>query len=371
MLVWFNWIRSNSRTIRKKTTKKKKDNIRLSLLFVLYFVYLVCFVLNTLESPATPEVLMKKLLQTSFALAAAVILISSLTAAQPVAAPAMRIAYRPVTQRAINADVVVVGKVTALEKDLVQAASSPGAKDTVGYKIAVVKIDSTLAGANKLTEIKVGFIPPAKPDPNANPANPPVRPIRPIGRIQAPELKEGQELILFLAKHPSGDFYVIPAMTPPVDLTTEQGKKDLENVKKVTEILADPTKALKSDKPEDRSEAATVVIMKYRSFPASGGETEQVAIPVEESKQILKALTDGEWSNLVRTATSTNLNPVQAFYSLGLTDKDGWIAPVVAPAAPGSAPVDFNAIQKDAFLNWLEGPGKNYQIKKVVPKVQK
>jgi hypothetical protein len=310
---------------------------------------------------------MKKLLQAGFALAVVVNLFHSVAAGQ-VATTTMRIAYRPAAQRAINADVVVVGKVTALEKDLVQAAPSPGAKDTVGYKLAIVKIDSALAGANKLTEIKVGFIPPPKPDPNVNP---PVRPIRPIGRVQTPELKEGQELILFLAKHASGDFYVIPGMTPPVDVTTEQGKKDLENVKKVTAILADPSKSIKSDKPEERSEAATVLILKYRSFPAFGGETEQVAIPIEESKQILKALTDGEWSNLVRTPTSTNLNPVLAFHALGLTDKDGWIAPLIAPAPPGSPPVDFNAIQKDAFLNWLDGPGKNYQIKKIVPKVQK
>jgi hypothetical protein len=308
---------------------------------------------------------MRKMLQAGFVVAVALFLTSSVLA--QVAAPAMKIAFRPVTQRTINSDVVLVGKVTALEKDLVQAPQSPGAKDTVGYKLAVVKVDSVLTGAGKLNEIKVGFIPPPKPDPNA-----PARPIRPIGRIQAPELKEGQELVLFLAKHPSGDFYVIPAMAPPVDVTTDQGKKDLETVKKIAAILSDPKKGLASDNPEDHCEAATVMIMKYRSLPASGVETEQVAIPAEESKELLKALTDGEWSNLARTTTSaTNLNPVQAFHSLGLTDKDGWIAPVIAPSPPGAPPVDFNAIQKDAFLKWLEGPGKNYQIKKNVAKVQK
>ena len=65
------------------------------------------------------------------------------------------------------------------------------------------------------------------------------------------------------------------------------------------------------------------------------------------------------------------MNPVQAFNALGLTDKDGWIAPAIAPSPPGAPPVDFNAVQKDAFLKWLEGPGKNYQIKKTVVKVQK
>jgi hypothetical protein len=273
---------------------------------------------------------------------------------------------QPPAQRAISAQTIVVGKVTAIGKDEVEATSPfIGATDKVKYKVATVKVTEVLSGDNKLTEVKVGFIPPPKPDPNAKP--PVIRPgIRP--GFQAPQLKEGDEVILFLAKHPTGDFYIMPGMTPPVDVTNEQGKKDLESVKKVTTLLADPMKGLKSDKADVRGETAAIMVMKYRAFPALGGEVEQVAIDAAESKLILKALTEADWSNTIRPGMLPGPNPAQAFYSLGLTEKDGWVAPVIAPQPPGAPPIDFNAVQKDAFVKWLDGPGKNYVIKKNVPK---
>jgi hypothetical protein len=269
-------------------------------------------------------------------------------------------------QRAIGAQTIVVGKVASIGNDEVESTSPyVGATDKVKYKVATVKVTEVLSGDNKLTEVKVGFIPPPKPDPNAKP--PVIRPgIRP--GFQAPQLKEGDQVILYLAKHPTGDFYVMPGMAPPVDISNEQGKKDLESVKKVTTILADPMKGLKSDKADVRGETATLMVMKYRAFPPLGGEVEQVAIDADESKLILKALTEAEWTNNIRPGMLPGPNPVQAFYSLGLNEKDGWIAPVIAPQPPGAPPIDFAAVQKDAFVKWLAGAGKNYVIKKNVPK---
>jgi hypothetical protein len=309
---------------------------------------------------------MGKCLKTSLALSAALCTLANPVAGQPAQSTPMKIAARPLVLRAINAEVIVVGKVTSIEKDLVQATQSPGTNDAAAYRIAIVKVESTIAGADKLTEIKVGFVP--KPDPNVKQPGGVIRPIRP--GMQAPELKEGQESIFFLARHPSGKFYVMPSLTPPVDATTEQGKKDLEIVERVANILSDPAKALKSDKPEERAEAAAVIILKYRSSPLFGGETEQVAVPQEESTLLLKALSEGEWSRLAAPGTLSNVSPVQAFQSLSLTDNDGWVAPAIAPS-PGGLPVDYNAILKDAFHNWLEGRGKNYRIKKIVPRMQK
>ena len=180
------------------------------------------------------------------------------------------------------------------------------------------------------------------------------------------ELKEGQELMLFLSKHPTGDFYVIPGMNMPVDVTNEQGKKDLDAVKKVAAVLADPMKGLKSDKAEVRGETATVMALKYRAYPQLGGEVEQVAIPADESKLILKGLVDATWNGNFRFDGPPSA--FQAFGSLGLNEKDGWVAPAIAPQPPGAPPIDYVAVQKDAFMKWLDGPGKNYVIKKNVPK---
>ncbi len=294
-----------------------------------------------------------------------VALLLALVGTADIAFAKLMIAPSAPARRAIMVDTVVVGKVTGFEKEPVQALPPyAGAKEKVSFQIATVKIDTGLIGADKMKEIKVGVILPPKVDPNA-----PIGPRIGGGPRRGFELKEGQELMLFLAKHPSGDFYVIPGGTLPVDMKGEQAKKDLESVKNVAAILADPMKGLKSDKPETRAEAASVMVLKYRNFPALGGEVDQVAIGADESKLLLQSLTEGNWSS-INVRFDAPPSPLQAFQSLGLTDKDGWIAPVIVNA-PGAPQADYGAIQKDAFLKWLAGEGKNYQIKKLVPKTMK
>jgi len=51
-----------------------------------------------------------------------------------------------------------------------------------------------------------------------------------------------------------------------------------------------------------------------------------------------------------------------AFSVLGLNDKDGWKYPMVKPGE------DFIDKTKEAFTAWLAGPGKDYQVSKLVPK---
>ncbi|MCS6867032.1 MAG: hypothetical protein RMJ56_12400 [Gemmataceae bacterium] len=264
-------------------------------------------------------------------------------------------------QMAAQSPVVLTGKVTKIEEKEVEAPTPfHGAKEKQKYKIAVVKVDSVLAGAERLQEVRIGFIPPPKVDPNQ-----PVRPRPPIGRpgLGQTELKPGQERLFFLAQHPHADFYIIPNMSIPIDITTAEGKKQLDEVKKVTAVLADPRKALQSDQADVRAEAAAIMVMKYRAYPLFGGEVDQVPINAEESQLILKALADAEWKD----TRFGQLSPLQAFYQLGLTEKDGWIQPMIV-TVPGQPAPDFNAIMKDAYTRWLATAGKNYRIKKFVPK---
>ena len=96
-----------------------------------------------------------------------------LLAALPAPAKAMMIAPAPIPQRVAHADVVVVGKVTAIEEKTVSVALAPGAKDKVEYRIAVIKVQDDLLGAKGLTHIKVGFIVPKERPPRpASPAVP-------------------------------------------------------------------------------------------------------------------------------------------------------------------------------------------------------
>ncbi|WP_439624015.1 hypothetical protein [Gemmata sp.] len=264
-------------------------------------------------------------------------------------ARADRIALLPANQRAVSAPTVLTGKVTAVAKDTVAApAPYPGARDKIAYTVATVAVTEGLIGADKVKEVKVGFVAP-----------------KGRGGFQT-DLKEGQEVILFLIRHPSADFYVVPGMSLPIETTTEAGKKDLESVRAVAAVLADPAKALKAGSPEARGTAAALVVLKYRQFPAFGGETEQVALGAEESKLLLATLAEGNWSTGGRRYDEPP-TPFQAFQALGLTDKDAWVPPVVANA-PGAPPVDFGLVSRDAFVKWLDGPGKDYRIKKVAPK---
>ena len=254
-------------------------------------------------------------------------------------------------QRALRSELVVVGKVTAIEKDAVEVAV-PGSPGKVAYKVAVIKVEAALAGADNLTHVKVGFVPP----PKADPANPPAPPVGGLGR--APVVPtEGAEGLFFLTKHPSGQFYTIGPMAPPIDAKAETYKADVEAIKKAVSILADPTKALKAEKTEDRYFAATVVLGKYRTAP-DGVSTEVVKVPAEESQLILKALAEGDWSK-AGPYTPTGM---QAFYSLALTDRDGWTAPKLQPGD------DPTKIFQTAFARWLAGPGKDYQVNRIAVK---
>jgi hypothetical protein len=280
--------------------------------------------------------------------------------AEPCGAPAPP---RTAVHKFAASQVVVTGKVTSIEKEVVEAAAPyVGAKEKEKYRVAVVKIDTALSGADKLKEIRVGFLVPPKVDPK----NPPRRPVLP-----PPALKEGQEMLLFLSKHPSADFYVMPWLHPPVDLKDEGGKKELEVMKRFAAALADPMKGLKSDKPEVRAETAAFLIIKYRAYPELATGTEEVRIPADEGRLILAALAGGDWNvNGVRggwIGFDYYSPPLTAFQYLNLTEKDGWIAPVIV-AVPGQPAPDYGAVQKDAFTKWLAGPGKDYRIKKIVPK---
>ena len=262
---------------------------------------------------------------------------------------------RTAVEKFAGSQAVVTGKVTAVEKDTVDASSPyAGAKDKVAYKVAVVKIDTALAGAENLTHIKVGFVP---PDPKAPPLRGSGGVIRP--REPVPELKEGQQMLLYLSKHPTADFYVMPFLHMPADLGTEPGKKELETAKKFAAVTADPMKGLKSDKAEVRAETAALLVTKYRAYPVLGGEAEEVSIGAEESRLILKGLADGDWDG---RAGGDPTHPLLAFYRLNLTEKDGWKQPKLKSGA------DFNFQLREAFVKWLDGPGKDYQIKKYAPK---
>ena len=95
--------------------------------------------------------------------------------------------YASPVERALRVPVVVVGKVTALEKETVEAPIYPGATQKIAHTVAVVKVESNLVGANDLTHLKVGFVTTAAEKGGG---------IRPGRGPNNPELKEGPRLTI-------------------------------------------------------------------------------------------------------------------------------------------------------------------------------
>ena len=117
-------------------------------------------------------------------------------------------------------------------------------------------------------------------------------------------------------------------------------------------------KSLKADKADDRSFAAIMLIGKYRSYPenVAGDKVENDKVPADENKLVLKALAEANWKGDPNDPHAPNA--YQAFSQLGLNDKDGWKYPVVKPGE------DYIDKTKGAFVKWLAGPGKDFQISK-------
>lgn len=274
---------------------------------------------------------------------------------------ALVMAAKPPAQRALTNEVVVVGTVTAVEKDTVDAAPAPGAPNKVAFTLAVVKVDRPLAGADNLTHLKVGFV--AQPPPPVPQPGLPPRPLLPR-RFGLPDLKAGDQYVFFLNRHPDGRFYVMPFASPPVDAKTDAGKAELEDVRKALAVVADPKKALTAAKAEDRAFAAAALVLKYRAFPEAGGATAEEPIGAEESRLILRGLAGGDW----KQGRRFDVGPMVAFTQLGLTPQDGWTPPRPPRPVPGQPAPDYAQLSRDAFVAWLDGPGRDYRVKRVVPK---
>jgi hypothetical protein len=303
----------------------------------------------------------KRLLGLSLALLGVLVLVSP--------APALRIAFFPPAQRAIHAEVIVIGKVIGIEKEPVDLAPAPGAPEKVSHKIALVKVQENLSGAENITHLKIAFVPPAAPPPPSDVDVPvrPVRPVRPPIRpgLQLPELREGDEFLFFLVKHPGGPYYMMPGMYPPI--AAKGANKEIEQVKKITAILANPMAGLKSGKPEVRAQAAVVLVMKFRSRPYFAQQVDQVPIDAEMSRLILQALAEADW----REQANVVFDVANAVAELELGPRDGWKHGSVAFAPPSADEPSQNSLRRalhKSFVEWLKGPGKEYRIKKFVAK---
>jgi hypothetical protein len=284
------------------------------------------------------------------------------------ARPGVAVEYTGPTalQRAVQSHLVVAGTVS-VGKETADAPQWQGNPTKTTFRVATIKVTDTLVGA-KADTVKV-LLPPGDPtyinDPF--PGQPP-QPYFPQVPQQI-QLIDGQDGVFFLSPHPTvADAYMHAGGCPPLNPLDTKYKAELAEVRMVGAVHADPLKSLKAEKSDDRMRAAYVLVTKYRRPPAfDGKQYEQKAIPAEEARLIFKALLDAEWDvwdkpqlpNEVRdwTLNPTNLLSQMQIYT-GAPGKGNF--PQVRQQ-PGQG---YYTAYKEAFKTWVEGNGKDFEIKR-------
>jgi hypothetical protein len=268
---------------------------------------------------------------------------------------AMMIAPMPVPGRVASSEIVVVGKVTAIENKTVMARQFSGAPDKVEYKIAVIQVSDLLKGPKGLTTVRVGFVPPAPPPPPPKPGQPFIL------RKQYPQVNfaVGQEGCCLLKKHFEGDFLTAVNYYDVIDKKTPNFDKDVALIKRCTKLLEDPNGNLKSKSAEDRLLTASLLVTQYRGgfgLLVGGGQKQKTEpIEAEQSKLILEALVSADWS---QRETFSQVSPQMVIGQLNLTAQDGWNPP------------QFKDYQKEFppyAQKWLKDNTGKYRIQRFVP----
>ena len=244
----------------------------------------------------------------------------------------------PVPKRVALADLVVVGKVTAIEDDLVEAPpllKIPGVSKKVSYRVASLTIDSALLGGKEGdTKIRIGVFQPPKKAPKV-------------------QFSVGQEGCFFLRKHPDEPFYIVQE---PYELLSKANNKDFDKelslAKKCARLLTDPNAGLEAKEADDRLLTAAMLVFRART-PMAVYTKEPKTEPIDagQSKSILTILAEADWTE--RNLPSA-MAPVSLFLYLGLTEKDGWLPPKDVSALP------------DAARQWLKKNAADFRIRRYV-----
>ena len=255
------------------------------------------------------------------------------------------------------AHTIIVGKVESIEEKPVLAKPFPGSKDKVEYQIAIIKISDPILAAKGLTHIRVGFIPPARPQPGKVGGPTAIGPRR-LGVTFAKD----QEVLVFLQPHFDGNFLIAQNY---YDVVNKQGnqafEKEVTDAKHFVKLLNNPKESLKAEKQEDRFTTAAMLITKYRSRSFGGDEPKTEAIDANLSKLILTALGEADWKG----PSLFRMNPLQLFQQLGVTEKDGFTPPMMEIKGQAQKQIDYAKLP-DYAKQWCNDNAGKYKIQRFV-----
>src|SRR5262249_17926678 len=157
------------------------------------------------------------------------------------------------------------------------------------------QVEDGILGAKGLTHVRVAFYPGEN------------------RRFPQLNLKEGQESLFFLRQVPKETYFRTVMYFDVVPKTDALYKDNVEWAKKSAKVLQDAKASLQAKDNETRVLAASMLVSKYRNPEGSTGKQEP--IDAEESKLILLALADADWSvNDYRSP----VNPQQIWFKLAI-----------------------------------------------------
>jgi hypothetical protein len=253
----------------------------------------------------------------------------------------------PLPARVALADFIALGKVTAIEDEVVEAAplvKIPGVTKKVPFRVAVVSIQSPILGGEKLERVRVAFSPPPAAGSN----------IRGGGKLALHHLAAGDEGCYFLRKHPEEPFYVASAAYDFMAKDkTKEFDKEIAQVKRCVRLIGNTKTGLESKEADDRLLTAALLIYRYRTPRyVYRGKPRTESIPADESKRILTILSEADWDAKDASLAGT---PLSLFLRFDLTNADGWAPPAELAAVPGAA------------RKWLRDHAGEYRIQRYLP----
>jgi hypothetical protein len=250
----------------------------------------------------------------------------------------------PVPDRVAAAEIIVVGKVTAIEGKTVMGKRFATDKEKTECTVAVIQVAEPLKGAKGLTTIRLGFVPSVGA--GGKPGN--------YRRFPQLDHKVGQEACFFLKRSPDGDFHVVHRYFDVIDRTALGFDQDVALVKRAAKLLEDPAAGLKARDAEDRLITASMLLTKYRTPRPGEANPRTESIAAEESRLILDAIAGGDWTRPDRQKLSAQ----EVFQRLRLTPQDGWNPPKFA---------DYQKEFPAYAQRWLKDNANNYRVQRYVP----
>jgi hypothetical protein len=244
-------------------------------------------------------------------------------------------------QRILHSDVSAFGTVTAIERDEVEQPAAQPNQTLPSFRVAVVRVDQAVCGLRNVTHLKVLFT--------------------------GQQMWEGQELCLFVNRHPTLTGYYTPAAASPwYDRSNPQHANSWNTVNALLPVVSDPITALKEGDATDRFRAAALLTMRYRKAQTGVPADKHAEEPVDrdESHLILKALCDVDWDH-----ATDGVSHWTPYLLLGLKANTSGFPHAEALNDGKGLSQHFGGSRnkfRDAFQQWVESDGSKFQVKKLV-----